>query len=124
MIGVASMTAEITKAKILRQAKEETNWKKAWLDSVKQELHSLETNKTWTLVPRPGNRKVLGDKGVCKRKRGPNGEILRYKARWVVRGFEHECGIDYNETFAAVVKPMSYKALFAVAAALDPTWLL
>ena len=28
-------------------------------------------------------------------------------------------GIDYNETFASVVKPMSYKALFAIAAALD-----
>ena len=28
-------------------------------------------------------------------------------------------GIDYNETFAAVVKPMSYKSLFALAAAKD-----
>jgi hypothetical protein len=37
----------------------------------------------------------------------------------VVRGFEQQEGIDYNETFASVVKPMSYKAMFAVAAALD-----
>jgi hypothetical protein len=36
-----------------------------------------------------------------------------------VRGFTQEEGIDYNETFALVVKPMSYKALFAIAAALD-----
>ena len=28
-------------------------------------------------------------------------------------------GLDYNETFATVVKPMSYKTLFAIAAALD-----
>ena len=27
--------------------------------------------------------------------------------------------IDYNDTFAFVVKPMSYKALFAIAAMLD-----
>jgi hypothetical protein len=118
VIGMASLAAEITEPRSVRQAKEEANWK-AWLDSMKQELHSLETNKTWTLVPRPGNRKVLGGKWVYKLKRGPNGEILRHKARWVVRGFEQEYGIDYNETFASVVKPMSYKALFAVAAALD-----
>jgi hypothetical protein len=62
---------------------------------------------------------VLGGKWVYKLKRGPNGEILRYKARWVVRGFEQEYGVDYHETFASVVKPMSYKALFAIAAALD-----
>jgi hypothetical protein len=36
-----------------------------------------------------------------------------------VRGFTQEEGIDYDETFASVVKPMSYKALFAIAAALD-----
>lgn len=56
---------------------------------------------------------------VYKLKRGPNGEIQRYKARWVVRGFEQVDGVDFNETFASVVKPMSYKVLFAIAAALD-----
>jgi hypothetical protein len=38
---------------------------------------------------------------------------------WVVRGFERREGIDYNETFASVVKPMTCKALFAIAAAKD-----
>ena len=47
------------------------------------------------------------------------GEVLRHKARWVVRGFEQREGIDFNETFASVVKPMSYRALFAIAAAND-----
>lgn len=61
----------------------------------------------------------MKDKWVYKHKRGPNGEILRYKARWVVQGYEQEEGIDYNETSTSVVKPMSYKALFAIAAALD-----
>ncbi|KAG6998837.1 Retrovirus-related Pol polyprotein from transposon TNT [Fusarium oxysporum f. sp. conglutinans] len=37
----------------------------------------------------------------------------------MVRGFEQQEGIDYNETFASVVKPMTYKAIFAIAAALD-----
>jgi hypothetical protein len=36
-----------------------------------------------------------------------------------VRGFEQREGLDYNDTFASVVKPMSYKLLFAIAAAND-----
>jgi hypothetical protein len=52
-------------------------------------------------------------------KRGPKGDIARYKARWVVPGFQQREGLDYNETFASVVKPMSYKTMFAIAAAMD-----
>ena len=36
-----------------------------------------------------------------------------------MRGFEQREGIDFNETFVLVVKSMSYKAIFALAAALD-----
>ena len=86
---------------------------------MKVENKSLLDNKTWTLVKLLEARKVLCGKWVYKLKRGLNGEILRWKARWVVRGFEQQEGIDYNETFASVVKPMSYKAMFAIAAALD-----
>ena len=34
----------------------------------------------------------------------------------VARGFQQEEGVDYDETFAAVVKPASYRILFALAA--------
>ena len=56
---------------------------------------------------------------MYKIKRNADGEIVRFKARWVVRGFEQREGVDYTETFASVVKPMSYKALFAIVAAYD-----
>lgn len=86
---------------------------------MREELNSLIENETWTLVPRAIGRKPIPGKWVYKLKRGPKGEILRYKARWVIKGFRQKEGIDYNETFASVVKPMSYKALFPISAALD-----
>lgn len=62
---------------------------------------------------------ILSGKWVFKLKRGSYSEIIRHKSRWVVRGFIQEEGINYNETFASVVKPISYKALFAIRVALD-----
>ena len=117
-LGAALSLSEPFEPKSVKQAQEDFYWNK-WQEAMTLEKKSLNDNKTWTLVPRPKNRRVLRGKWVYKLKRGPTGEILRYKARWVVRGFEQEEGIDYNETFASVVKPMSYKALFAIAAALD-----
>lgn len=102
----------------LKQAQESYQWTK-WQAACQAELDSLRNNKTWRLKKRSlCNGRVLRGKWVFKIKRGANGEILKYKARWVVRGFEQTEG-SYNDTFASVVKPMSYKLLFAIAAALD-----
>ena len=106
---------------------EPKNWKSAinhaskdqWLQAARDEHESLLANKTWSLVEPPPDRNVLKGRWVFKYKRGPAGTILRYKARWVVKGYEQQQGIDYADTFASVVKPMSYKALFAIAASLD-----
>ncbi|KAF4337239.1 integrase catalytic core [Fusarium beomiforme] len=35
------------------------------------------------------------------------------------RGFKQREGINYNESFASVIEPMSYKMIFAIAAAFD-----
>jgi hypothetical protein len=86
---------------------------------MREEVNSLHQNKTWELVDPPADRRILSGKWVFKLKQGPHSEVIHHKCRWVVRGFTQEEGIDYNETFALVVKPMSYKALFAIAAALD-----
>ena len=90
-----------------------------WVEATEDEIKSLMKNMTWDLVDCPKGRKPLKGKWVFTVKRGPKGEILRYKARWVVLGCSQREGLDYTETFASVVKPMSYKALFALAAALD-----
>jgi hypothetical protein len=90
-----------------------------WRGAMQEEFNSLKDNKTWELVDRPTDQRVLQGKWVYRHKRGPNGEIIRYKARWVIRGDQQKEGIDYTETFATVVKPMSYKLIFAIAAALD-----
>lgn len=93
-----------------------------WEASMDRELHSHEKMKTWTVVPRssvPKNFPIIKGRWVYKIKRGLRNEILKYKSRWVAKGFEQQLGINFEETFASVVKPMSYKAMFAIAAKYD-----
>jgi hypothetical protein len=107
--------------KTLQQAMECAEWPQ-WKIAIEDEYNSLLENGTWTPCAAdaiPSGRNPLTGKWVFKVKRGAKGEIVRYKARWVVRGFEQREGLDYTETFAGVVKPMSYKAIFALAAAYD-----
>lgn len=52
-------------------------------------------------------------------KRDVNGAIATFKARWVVRGYLQQFGIDIDQTFAAVVKGMGFRVLFAIATYYD-----
>ncbi len=48
------------------------------------------------------------------------GEVAKkHRARLVTRGFEQKEGIDYNETYAAVVKFTTLRMFFAIVANLD-----
>jgi hypothetical protein len=90
--------------------------RKQWEQAMQEEYNSLLENKTWEVVDRPTNRKVLTGRWVFKRKLGSNGQIARHKARFVVRGFSQIYGLDFDETYASVVKSASYRILFALQA--------
>ena len=83
---------------------------------MKDEFNSLVVNKTWTMVER-GSQKVLDNKWVFKRKLDAHGNVERYKARLVVRGFNQQHGIDYEDTFSPTLRFPSFRMILAVAAA-------
>ena len=61
----------------------------------------------WHLGPQPEDRSIIGTKWVFQNKLDEFGTVTRNKARLVVQGYNHEEGIDYEETFA----PVSYTHL-------------
>ncbi|WVZ85642.1 hypothetical protein U9M48_032542, partial [Paspalum notatum var. saurae] len=77
-------------------------------------------NKTWALVPRPSGARVITGKWVFKHKLNADGSLERYKARWVVRGFNQRPGIDFSETFSPVVKPAMIRTVLTLIA--THTW--
>jgi histone deacetylase 1/2 len=75
-----------------------------WATAMESEHQALLRNKTWHLVPPPKGRNIIGCKWVYKVKRRADGNIDRYKAWLVVKGFKQHYGIDYEDTFSPVVK--------------------
>ncbi|CCE29312.1 uncharacterized protein CPUR_03005 [Claviceps purpurea 20.1] len=59
-VGALMLASEatITEPRSLKEARKDAARWKHWFDAMKMEYTSLDTNKTWTLVPRPGNRKT------------------------------------------------------------------
>ena len=83
-------------------------------------MDSFHKNKTWILVKRPSDKKVIGFKWIFKRKpRILRVEPTRYKARVVAKVYSQIEGIDYHEVFFHVVKHTSIRLVLAMVALYD-----
>jgi len=68
----------------------------------------------------PAGKNVIPTRWVLTIKRGAQGQILKHKARWVLcQGFRQQEEVEYDETFASVVRSTVSKALLALAAKYD-----
>lgn len=83
---------------------------------MQQEIASIHKNKTWLLEDLPVGVKPITCKWVYRLKPEIPGTPPTHKARLVARGFEQKPGIDYDETFAPVVKWVTIRATVALAA--------
>ena len=87
-----------------------------WKQAMKTELESIEQNKTWEYAVLPKDHKAIGLKWVFKVKKDPAGNVVKYKARLVVKGYAQVHGIDYDEVFAPVARMETVRVLLALAA--------
>ncbi|CAI7798274.1 unnamed protein product [Closterium sp. NIES-54] len=92
--------------------------KEKWREAMDKELKALQERNTWKVVPIgvARNKTILTGKWVFRMKTKADGTIDKFKARWVVRGFDQEHGRDFTETFAPVSRHTSLRILLAVAA--------
>ena len=90
-----------------------------WKEAVMEEMGALIGNQTWEIVKLPPNKKIVGCRWIFTIKHKADGSIERYKARLVAQDFTQTYGIDYDETFAPVVKLNSIRVLLSIAVNLD-----
>lgn len=88
----------------------------SWIAAMQQELNAHDKNGTWELVALPEGEKALSARWVLRTKVDHAGHI-KYKARVVARGNEQREGLDYEETFAPVVRWSTVRLIVALATA-------
>lgn len=104
-----AMLAE-TEPVSVKEALSQEHWKKTMIE----ELESIEKNETWRLVKLPTDKKCIDVKWVFKTKLKPDGQVEKYKARLVARGFLQKYGHDYYEVYAPVARMETIRLIVAI----------
>ncbi|GJU50181.1 retrovirus-related pol polyprotein from transposon TNT 1-94 [Tanacetum coccineum] len=90
-----------------------------WVDAMQEELNQFYRNKVWTLVPLLYEKIYIGSKWVFRNKKDEHGIVTTNKARLVAQGYSKEEGINYDETFAQVVRMEAIRIFLAFSTYMD-----
>ncbi|KAJ7954712.1 Retrovirus-related Pol polyprotein from transposon TNT 1-94 [Quillaja saponaria] len=88
------------------------NGRKPWM----LKLQQLQKNHTGELTDLPRGHKTIGVKWVYKTKMKENGEVDKYEARLVAKGYKQEFGVDFKEVVAPVARLDTIRLVVALAA--------
>jgi hypothetical protein len=93
-----------------------------WKLTLIEEFNALKDLGVYKLVPRstvPAGRKIMRGKAVFHQKTDEFGTIVRYKCRYVCRGFSAVYGQDYTKTTSPTARMESFRVLLHLGASLD-----
>ena len=90
-----------------------------WKLEMKEEMDSLEKNKTWDLVELPKDKKFVDCKWVYKLKKGDDDKVAKKKERIVGKRYSQKERIYFHDIFSWVVKLVSIQLVLALVSLLD-----
>ena len=90
-----------------------------WSQAIDEEMAAHDENNTFDLVMLPDGETALPSKHVFALKYDENGNVVRFKDRWVALGNHQQEGKDFQETHAPTAKAATNRLLYAMAAIND-----
>ena len=87
----------------LKLAKNSADWAE-WKHTICGELEQLQDMGTWEIVDKPPDAVPIANKWVFMKKTDLMGEIIKHKARLVIKGCLQRPRFDFNETNLPVVR--------------------
>ena len=88
-----------------------------FIHAMEKEVDDHESRNHWSIVERstlPDNAKPIKAIWSFKRKRRPDGTLLKHKARLCAHGGMQQWGDNYWETYSPVVNMISVRLLLAI----------
>ncbi|KAE8219272.1 hypothetical protein CF326_g8991 [Tilletia indica] len=86
-----------------------------WRVAEAVELGNHRRAGTWEPAKLPAGRTAVSSRWIYKRKTNSEGQIVKYKARVVARGFSQKPGLDYEETHAPTPAITALRVFVAIA---------
>ncbi len=102
-----------------KDAVQDSVWEELWKEAINAELVTLVVNETWQEEVPPKKVNIVTSKWVFKSKMHVDGSLDKLKARLIVRGFFQIHEVDYENTFASIVKFDTLRVFLAIAAMKD-----
>ena len=89
--------------------------KQHWKTAMDTEIATLNDNTTWSVETLPPGKSETKGRWVYAIKQGAD-DTIKYKARYVAKGYSQKYGIDYDETFSPTTRFTSIRTLLQKAA--------
>jgi hypothetical protein len=93
----------------LNEAKSSQDWPE-WRKAIDEELKLLNEMGTWELVEKLLDAITIPNKWTCVKKRNKSNQVVRHKARLVVKGCAQCPGHEFTETYSPVVRAETLQA--------------
>ncbi len=97
----------------LNEAQASSDWPE-WEKAIHAKLKQLAQFGTWKLIDCPSDAIPIPNKWVLWKKYNKLGELTKYKAHLMVKGYAQWPGFDFMDTFALVVRLETIRAVLAI----------
>nr|GEV47733.1 hypothetical protein [Tanacetum cinerariifolium] len=124
--SAASSSKDASSANSTYSKVEPKNFKSAitedcWFQAMQYEIYEFDRLQVWELVPQPDCVMIIALKWIYKVKLDEYGDVLKNKAWLVAKGYRQEKGIDFEESFAPVVRIEAIRIFIANVASKNMT---